>query len=618
MNNTVKATDNKGRKRSLRPVPPKLLLCALAAAACFTLLMGTGLLAKPDLAASDALYQSSRASEEYIVIVGIDQQALEELGPFGQWGRDVMARVLDALNQSEECRPAAIGLDILFTGETDPEADSLLAKAAGKYGNVVTACLAEYGAGLAEAPDGELYLEPHMLLSMGEPYAALRASAAPGHINAMLDTDGILRHHLLRISLPEGTVVPSMALALTEKYREFHGLEAGPLPPTDKKGFWYLPFCGLPGTMGESISVTDVLSGRKDPAYFAGKIVIIGPYTPGLQDSYPTAIDHAQLMYGVEFHANAVQALMWADSYKQEVSENLQLVLLFLLLLAGVFCFWKRSVRFSTVLWLLLCGGYILLCRLLYEAGWILHVLWVPIGITLLYMGCLAFNYIQAALARHRVTARFKKYVAPEIVNEILKEGTDSLKLGGNLTRIAVLFVDVRGFTSMSEKLSPEQVVAVLNRYLALISDCIFKNGGTLDKFIGDAAMAFWGAPLEQEDYVYKAVQAAADMAAGAEPLAEELRRLSGRSVSFGIGVHVGPAVVGNIGSPQRMDYTAIGDTVNTAERLEANAKGGCIYVSRAVVEELGSRIRTAPLGKIPLKGKEEGFEVFRVEELLG
>lgn len=598
------------------PFRPRLLLWALAASAGFTLLMRTGVLDRPDLAASDALYQSRQASEEYIVIVGIDQRALEELGPYGQWGRDIMARVLDVLNQSPECRPAAIGLDILYTGETDPEADGRLAEAAGRYGNVVTACLAEFGTALVEPPDGDPYLDSHAVLCLDEPYAALKESGYIGHINAMLDSDGILRHHLLQISLPDGTAVPSMALALTEKYREFHGLEETALPPTDARGFWYLPFCGLPGDMSESISVADLLSGRREPEYFAGKIVLVGPYTPGLQDSYPTSIDHASPMYGVEFQANAVQALMRGDGYKQEVSDRLQLVMLFGAALLGIFLFRKRSVLFSTALWLLLCGGYILLCLWLYHMGWILRVLWIPVCITCLYVGSIAFNYIQAALERHRVTSRFKKYVAPEIVNEILKEGTDSLALGGKLTRIAVLFVDVRGFTSMSEKLEPEQLVAVLNRYLGLISQCILQNGGTLDKFIGDAAMAFWGAPLQQEDYVYKAVRAAADMAAGSAALSGELERLCGRSLSFGIGIHVGPAVVGNIGSPQRMDYTAIGDTVNTAERLEANAKGGCIYVSRAVMEELKGRIQTTPLGKIPLKGKEEGFEVFRVEKI--
>lgn len=596
----------------------KLPVSAVVIAGALTLLAWTGILRNADLAVSDALYQSRSALDGSIVLVGIDQRALEELGPYHQWGRDVMAQVLAALNASEDCRPAAIGIDVLYTGETRARADAWLAEEAGKYGNVVAACLAEYGSALTEGADGELYLDTASITSLDEPYSALREATSPGHINAMLDTDGILRHHLLKIDLPDGRSIPSMALAAAEKYREYHGLEPVSLPPTDSGGFWYLPFCGLPGAFDESISVSDLLSGRRSPEYFAGKIVLIGPYAVGLQDSYLTAIDHASQMYGVEYQANAVQALLWGDGYKREAGTAFQLLLLFTVLFLGVFAFWKRPVWFSTGLWLFLWAGYLFLCRLVYSRGWILHVLWIPVGVTLLYAGCLAFNYIQAAMERHRVTVRFKKYVAPEIVNEILKEGTDGLKLGGNLTEIAVLFVDVRGFTSMSEKLDPEQLVAVLNQYLALISDCILKNGGTLDKFIGDAAMAFWGAPLRQEDYVMKAVRAASDMAAGSAALAEELERQYHRSVSFGIGIHMGPAVVGNIGSPQRMDYTAIGDTVNTAERLEANAKGGEIYISRAVADALGARIRTSPLGKIRLKGKEDGFEVLKVEEIVG
>ena len=369
--------NDKNLKTTLR-----FLLCALSAAACLTLLVWAGILEKPDLSASDALYQHRRASEEYIVLVGIDQRALEELGPYSQWGRDIMARVLDFLNQSEECRPAAIGIDVLYTGETSASADSWLAECASKYDNVVTACLAEFGSALAETQDGEFYLDNNALLRFDEPYPALKESSLQGHINAMLDTDGILRHHLLKIRQPDGTIVPSMALALAEKYREFHGLDAVKLPPTDARGFWYLPFCGLPGSFDESISVSDLLSGRRDPEYFAGKIVLIGPYTPGVQDSYPTSIDHARMMYGVEIQANAVQSLMWGDSYKQEVSHRLQLFLLFIMILLGVLGFWKRSVRFSTALWFFLCGGYILLCRLLYERGWILHVLWIPVSVT--------------------------------------------------------------------------------------------------------------------------------------------------------------------------------------------------------------------------------------------
>ena len=272
----------------------------------------------------------------------------------------------------------------------------------------------------------------------------------------------------------------------------------------------------------------------------------------------------------------------------------------------------------STLVWAGLTGGWLLLCRVLYQRGIILHVLWVPVGVTILYVGCIASNYIQSALEKRRVTSTFKRYVAPEIVSEILKEGSDALELGGRLTNIAVLFVDVRGFTPMSELLKPGQVVEILNRYLTLISDCILKNGGTLDKFVGDAAMAFWGAPLPQEDFVMHAVRAAMDMVAGSQALSKELLEQYGRTVSFGIGVHLGEAVVGNIGSPVRMDYTAIGDTVNTAARLEANAPGGTIYISRAVADALEGRIRATSLGgSVPLKGKKEGFEVLTLDALI-
>lgn len=594
----------------------KLILWASAIAGGLTLLVRTGLLDRADLRMSDTLYQTGRASEEYIVLIGIDQRALEEIGPYAQWGRDVMARVVETLNASPQCRPAAIGLDILFTGETLPEEDDLLAKAAGKYGNVVTACLAQFGTSLREDSSGELHLDNSSAIGLDAPYASLKASSRQGHINAMLDTDGVLRHHLLQVTLPDGDTVPSMALALTELYREFHGMPQADLPPTNSRGFWYLSYCGPPGFFSESISVADILSGRRGPEYFAGKIVLIGPWAQGLQDSYLTAADHGQLMYGVEYQANAVQALMRGDDYKREGSYWLQLALLFTILFLCVFGFWKRPVGLSTALWLSLSAGWVLLCKWLYGNGLVLHPLWVPVCVTVLYAGCLAFNYIQAALERHRVTARFKKYVAPQIVNEILKEGMGSLELGGKLTQIAVLFVDVRGFTSMSEKLKPEALVALLNRYLTLIADCILKNEGTLDKFIGDAAMAFWGAPLQQEDYVYKAALAAADMVAGSEALAQELKKKYNRTVSFGIGIHMGPAVVGNIGSSRRMDYTAIGDTVNTAERLESNAKGGEIYISKAVAEALEGRIRTSPLGRIKLKGKENGVEAFLMEEI--
>ena len=599
-------------KRWMKPVS-----WALAAACVLTLLAGSGVLNQLDWAAADAWYQTRSAAEEDVVLIGIDDRAIADIGPYQEWGRDVIAMALEALNESEDCRPAAIAIDVLYVGETDPEADAWLAEAAGAYGNVVTACAAQFEDGFAEDGAGGFRRNRFAVLGFEEPFEALREVTTQGHINAMLDTDGILRHHMLYLTLPDGTQVPSMALAAARMYQEYHGLEPNALPPVDANGFWYVPFTGVPGDFDGGVSVADLLSGEVPAEAFAGKVVFIGPYTVGLQDSYVAASDHTRQMYGVEYQANAVHALLWGEP-KREVGDGVQLAALFVLLLLSFAGFWGRSVRFSTALWLALCGGWLALCKLLYGRGYVLRLLWIPIGVTVLYVGCIAFNYIRSALEKRRVTSTFKRYVAPEIVNEILKEGSEALELGGKLTDIAVLFVDVRGFTTMSEQLQPRQVVEILNRYLTLIADCILKNGGTLDKFVGDAAMAFWGAPLPQEDYVMRAVQAAADMVTGSQALSRELMERFGRTVSFGVGIHVGDAVVGNIGSPQRMDYTAIGDTVNTAARLEANAPGGTIYISREVADRLKGRLRVTSLGdSIKLKGKAEGFEVLVMEEIL-
>ena len=590
---------------------------ALAAAGVLTLLAGLGILEKADMSVSDAWYRDFESQDGDIVIVGIDQRALEEIGPYEQWGRDIMSMALEYLNESEDCRPAVIALDVLYTGETDPELDARLAAAAGEYGNVVAACTAQFEDSFVERESGLFIRDRFFIQAFEEPYDELKDAVTLGHINAMLDTDGILRYHLLSYSLSDGREISSLALAAAEKYRAFHGLDPVKRPPVDGHGFWYLRFCGGPGALSESISIADLLSGSIPAEYFAGKIVLIGPYAPGLRDSYVTAADHARPMYGVEYHANAIQALLW-ESYKQEVGDGIQLAVLFGLLLFGFFCFWKRSVRFSTAVFAILCAGWLGLCRWAFGMGWILHVLWVPAGAVVLYIGSLAANYARAAIERRKITGTFQRYVAPEIVRELLKEG-DALELGGKQVNIAVLFVDVRGFTPMSELLEPAQVVEILNRYLTLISECIFRHGGTLDKFVGDAAMAFWGAPLPQEDYVMLAARAAMDMVAGSQALSEELMKKYGRTVSFGIGIHVGEAVVGNIGSLRRMDYTAIGDTVNTAARLEANAPGGTVYISRAVADALGERIRTTSLGgSVKLKGKKEGFEVLTLDKIVG
>ena len=175
------------------------------------------------------------------------------------------------------------------------------------------------------------------------------------------------------------------------------------------------------------------------------------------------------------------------------------------------------------------------------------------------------------------------------------------------------MFIDIRGFTTLSEALEPGQIVEILNRYLDITSSEILAVGGTLDKFIGDATMAVFNSPFDLDDYEYKAVLAANNIRKRAKELEDECMRLYNKTVRFGIGVNVGEAVVGNIGSQKRMDFTAIGDTVNTASRLEGKALGGEIVISKALKERLDSRVITEFKDNLQLKGKADFVEAYRV-----
>lgn len=592
----------------------RVLLCALMAAA-LTAFSRSGLLFTADSALSDRLYQRPQALDDRIVLVGIDQRSLEALGRFQDWDRDVLAQALEVLSADPENRPAVIGVDMLFTGETNPVHDARLARAAAVCGNVVTAASAQFGSDLVVG-EGGFYMDDFAVLGYEAPYPALGDVTARGHINAMLDGDGVLRHALFRLTLPDGTAVSSFHREIYRLYAEYAGLDPDVAPPLNRDGFWYVPFGALPGGYDEGISLSDLIAGAVPADAFADKIVLIGPYAPALQDAYVTAVDRATPMYGMEYQANCIDALI-RGNFKTEVPPPVQAAALFLLCLFCALWFWDRRVLPATAVWLGLSAGWIGLGLLAWELGYVLGVFYPPLSVTALYVAAVALNYIRAAREKGRIAGTFRRYVAPEIVTELLKEGPEALALGGKLTEITVLFVDIRGFTTLSESLEPPQVVEILNRCLTLISGCILRSGGTLDKFIGDCAMAFWGAPLPQDDGAFKAVRAALDMVAEGEVLSKELETQYGRVLSFGVGIHSGPAVVGNIGSPLRMDYTAIGDTVNTAARLESVAAGGQILVSRGVADALAGRVAFTSLGReIPLKGKAAGFEILCVDGL--
>lgn len=591
------------------------IIYSLIGALLITAIAGSGLLQRPDRWVSDSLFQTNQMLSGDIVIIGIDDATLAEFGPYHNWDRNIMASALEVLGSDEANKPAVVAVDTLYTGRTNDEADTRLANAA-KNINLITATAAEFGT-VAIYGDEGFSGNTSTVVGYNEPYEELRSVTTQGHINAMYDLDGILRHALLYVSPSNGEKVYSMAYMTAKKFLETKG-ETITEPVTNPLGHFYVPMSSLPGGYYDGVSLSKLIKGEVPADYYAGKIVLIGPYSIGLQDAYFTAIDRSKQMYGVEFQANVIQSLL-DRNFKEEASDFPQLVILFLVCSLMMMLFFNRKILISglvTALVIILdIGG----CYVLYEQGLVTHPLWIPFGVLLIFIALVIFHYVKAAMERAEVTKTFERYVAPSIVNEIMKEGTDNLSLGGKNCEIAVLFVDVRGFTTMSERLSPEKVVFILNRYLTMASGCIENHSGTLDKYVGDAVMAFWGAPLPQEDSVYLACQTALDIIKGAEEVSAQLKEEIGEEFRVGVGVHYGPAVVGNMGSERRMDYTAIGDTVNTAARLEANAPGSTCYISRIVADKLGERGTYTSLGDtIKLKGKADGFEVLTLDSLDG
>ena len=563
-----------------------------------------------DYKISDKFYQHTGEKSPDIVVIGIDQNTLNHLGPKSSIRRRDIAKVIEQLNSDPATRPAVIGLDIIFTGENaaDPEGDKILVNAAAQYGNVVVASEVD----LDDEDDEDIYAQWGETWTWIPPFSALADVADTGHINA--PNEEIVRHDLLYVNTEQRGRLYSFGRVIYEKWCSFKGIAPNAPPKTEGNGIYYLSFTAK-SYAGEN-NFWDLLEGKVPPEVYRGKMVLIGPYAPGMQDSFPTALNRSDLMYGIDIHANAIQAFQQSN-FLYEAEQRPQLVILFVVSFFMEFFFRSRKMQYIAIGWLVSCLCWFALCQIFRYQGIVLHVSWIPLAVTVLFIGAVAINYIVAREEKEQVTNIFGRYVDPTIMNQLLKGDSKSLSLKGELRDIAVLFVDIRGFTSMSEELPPTTVVEILNRYLTLTTECIRKHHGTLDKFVGDCTMAFWNAPIKQENPVLLASRAAIDMIKGSEALEKELKERYGRKISFGVGIHWGSAVVGNIGTPFRMDYTAIGDTVNTAARLEANATGGTILISRVVADILGSRAEVVSLGNtIKLKGKSTDFEILKLYSL--
>jgi len=544
----------------------------------------------------DELLASERKPMDNIIIVGMDDRSIREIGTY-PWPRFFMA---DAIEKLTEMGVAAIGINVWYdTHGAVSEYDDRLITAAANTDRLILAAVGY----LTDTRD--FVAEEYVL-----PFEELAVVTQTGFINVMRDSDGVLRHALTSFRYGDITV-HSLPLEVYRTYCRVMGrdfdIDAIPL---DEYGRFPINYVGHPGTF-RHLSFWGVVNDEYNPAMFENAIVLIGPYTQGIGDSgFTTPLDRRSPTFSVEVNANIIQNMI-EGRFKQDAQWWLDLSALLIIGLIVVILLPRFKPLPAAVLTGVLIALQLGIAKLVYEYyDTILKAGEAVIFLVVSYALNLALGILIAQHEKNHIHGLFGRFVAPDVVSELLSGGVD-IKLGGVEKEITVLFVDIRGFTAFSESNPAEKVVSMVNRYLALTSNSIQKQEGTLDKYIGDATMAVFNAPNNLPDHAMRAVHAAMEMKKGAVLLQGEILRDYGVDLQFGIGINTGVAVVGNMGSDFRMDYTAIGDTVNTAARLEGNAEKGQIIISDSTYQIVKDYVEVEDMGVISVKNKKVGIQIY-------
>lgn len=430
----------------------------------------------------DKLYQTPRGINNKIKIIAIDDEALREYGPFGTWSRGVYADIINTLGEY----PAAVAMDIMVFGDMDSQGDKALSEACRNSGRVVAGSYISYTSAYKTDENGKPYIDRFHIEQIEQPIAA--ADCITGFVNASPDDDGIVRSAFLTVSAPELYGDESLGSLAAETYYLYckNTGTAANTPTLDDNGRMWISYAGRPGDY-EHISMSSLLDGSVDPRIFTDCIVLVGAYASGLQDQFSVPNSSDQ-MFGVEIHANIIQGLL---DGKCPVPANRVLSALAAAAAAVLaYLISKYSkVKISTPIIIVMTAAYIAAGVMLNGSGLTIPILYAPLFMVICYLVNLGRKYAEEAIEKRKITAAFKKYVAPQVVEEIAKSGSYHIKLGGENRHIAVLFVDIRGFTPMSESLEPEQVVDILNSYLNLTTNSILP---TAARWISSSAMPPW------------------------------------------------------------------------------------------------------------------------------
>ena len=566
-----------------------------------------------------------------VVIVGIDQKSFDELDEPVIFWNGHFAQIIEKLAQA---RARVIGFDLI----QNKVFDKYIAEENQELLEVVTDILDQDETKLVFTyiPDKNLY--PFEMLQY-----ALLGYGSLGYANLTVDPDDIIRRQLL-YGVSNGAVVPSFALLVCARFLGCEiSLKGEKLWLGDRRipsslsdpGTMIINFAGSEHTF-KSFSFIEVLrrAEQGDLKYFADnykdKIVLIGVVTN--EDRHYTAFESREqgysLMPGVVIHANTVETILqgnFISEYSPFDFAGLPFLVL-LLLLAGLYRKLGMAVGALLTIILLLAGYY--LCQALFKHNVVVYYPAVGIGVFSLPLVFYSFNYLLERKEKERIRGIFSSYLNPHVLEDLLKRD-NSFLFDVERKKIAIMFSDVRDFTTISQYLEPDEVAELLNEYTEAMFEAIFKHQGTLHQYIGDGIMALWGAPVPDEICCLNALRGAMQMLENLRPLnekwdrIEKLRQIAeklGRDSLFkiGIGIHYAEVVVGYIGPQRRMQYTAIGDGVNTASRVEGLNKnlGTELLITEDFYSKVKDKVEAEFLGPKQVKGRNELVDVYKVLNL--
>lgn len=446
-----------------------------------------------------------------------------------------------------------------------------------------------------------------------------------GNVQVPSDSDGIYRRAPL-FNLFDESVVPGLGLAsylvgsggMADLSLEGGGVRIGDrFVPLDDEGRLILRYkqggydaYGAAAILQSELQLLEGSEPAVDPALLAGKHVFFGFSAPGLKDLRPTPLSGSTP--GVEIHAVLTDNLLSGDAIREVRDGWVVLFVILSALIAGVGGSYAAGAARTIFLYLLLIPVPVIASGVAYETGSWLPLMVLLIAVVLALVGANVANYATEGRQKRFIKGAFSQYLSPAVIEQLMAD-PERLRLGGERRDLSIFFSDIQGFTSISETLSPEELTALLNEYLSAMTDIIQEEGGTIDKYEGDAIIAFWNAPVGQEDHGARSVRAALRCQERLAQMRPLFRDRTGKDLFMRIGLNSGPAVVGNMGSKTRFDYTMLGDAVNLAARLEGVNKqfGTYTMVSGATRIAAGEEFRYRELSRIRVVGKNEPVTVF-------